>query len=314
MEPLGRVFLRAGPDARGSHPMTALKNCLRLCLAACALAAAGARATNVPLVEADGSWFYHKGTNAPQAGWKTLAGSAFTATASASHESSHGNSSPQPSATCDFGPAGARLGPGAHTLAIIGLNDSLGSSSDFIQIAGLYLAPAPLVAHTEVWRYRKGTNAPPDQLEDRPGLVPGRHLARRARRPGLRRQHDRDQPVPAVAPGHEKHLQHRLLPQAVHHHGDLSNDLHQYVLGAGGAPPMTTAPNYPGVNDSWRPVPVFHDVDYAYGVVHVDGAKVTIDVKHRAGPNNFQSVGDLFTYTSPRVPVMGLARNGDSSL
>ena len=214
----------------------------------CGLAAAPAPASDTPLVESEGVWSYHKGTNAPQAGWKTLPDSAldgtwtngqggfgyadnfaetnlcntllpdmkglystfymrqqfsivstvdtnlhlmltmdwddgfiawldgvyltnayvagapaepaYTAVASASHESSHGNTSPQPSVTYDFGPVGARLSVGTHTLAIIGLNDTLGSSSDFVQLADLFLAPAPLLAHTEVWRYRKGTNAP----------------------------------------------------------------------------------------------------------------------------------------------------------
>src|SRR5262245_58818680 len=56
--------------------------------------------------------------------------------ASASHESSRGNGSPPPPMTYDLGAVGSRLGIGTHTLAIIGLNQSSGSS-DFIQIADL---------------------------------------------------------------------------------------------------------------------------------------------------------------------------------
>jgi hypothetical protein len=86
------------------------------------------------------------------------------------------------------------------------------------------------------------------------------------------------------------------------------------VLGAGGAPPMTKAPNYPGTNDTWTPIPIFHDVDYAYGLVNVDGPNVTITIKHRIGPNNYQSNGDVFTYASPRAPVLQVTGQGGPSL
>ena len=96
--------------------------------------------------------------------------------------------------------------------------------------------------------------------------------------------------------------------------GNPANDLHQLVLGAGGAPPMTKLPDYPGTNDLWTPIPIFHDVDYAYGLVNVDGANVTVTIKHRIGPNNFQANGDVFAYASPRAPVLKVARNAGTSL
>ena len=65
---------------------------------------------------------------------------AYTATASALHESSRGNSSPQGAMTFDLGEIGVRLGVGTHVLALVGLNESSGSS-DFIQIADLRLSP-----------------------------------------------------------------------------------------------------------------------------------------------------------------------------
>jgi len=67
---------------------------------------------------------------------------AYTATASGNHESSLGNSSPQPATTFDFGLVGSRLGVGQHTLAIMGLNVSSGSS-DCIQVADLFLDTPP---------------------------------------------------------------------------------------------------------------------------------------------------------------------------
>lgn len=72
-----------------------------------------------------------------------------SATASANHESSLGNSSPQAPVVNDLGPASDWLLPGTHTLAVMGLNQS-SSSSDFIQIPSLYLeVPPPPV--TNVW-------------------------------------------------------------------------------------------------------------------------------------------------------------------
>ena len=75
---------------------------------------------------------------------------AYNWATTANHESSLGNSSPNPAVTFDLGPAAARLAPGTHTLAIMGINGG-GTSSDFIQVADLYLdsPPAPV---TNTWR------------------------------------------------------------------------------------------------------------------------------------------------------------------
>jgi hypothetical protein len=65
----------------------------------------------------------------------------YTATASGSHESLHGSGGLQP-VTYDFGPIGSQFSPGPHVLGIVGLNQSLSNSSDFIQIPDLQLAAA----------------------------------------------------------------------------------------------------------------------------------------------------------------------------
>lgn len=62
---------------------------------------------------------------------------AFDAIASSGHESSRGNNSPNPAVTYNLGLVGSRLQAGTHVLAVVGLNDSKGSSSDFIQVADL---------------------------------------------------------------------------------------------------------------------------------------------------------------------------------
>jgi len=74
---------------------------------------------------------------------------AYTATASNTHESSRGNSSPNPPMTYDLGAIGSRLAVGPHILAIVGLNQSSGSS-DFVQIADLAFGPPPPAATNAV--------------------------------------------------------------------------------------------------------------------------------------------------------------------
>lgn len=65
-----------------------------------------------------------------------------TDTSSSNHESSRGTSTPvNPPAVFDLGPIADRLQPGTHTLAILGLNGAV-SSSDFVMIADLAVAPA----------------------------------------------------------------------------------------------------------------------------------------------------------------------------
>jgi hypothetical protein len=69
---------------------------------------------------------------------------AFNATASGTHEASGGGSGAQPATTYNLGSVGSRLDPGLHILAIIGLNDSSGSS-DLSLIADLVVGDAPPV-------------------------------------------------------------------------------------------------------------------------------------------------------------------------
>jgi hypothetical protein len=88
---------------------------------------------------------------------------AFNAVATGLHESSHGDSTRQNPTAFDLGAIGARLAIGTHVLSIVGLNQSLGGSSDFIQIADLTVVTnnpncqsGPITSNT-VWR---ATNSP----------------------------------------------------------------------------------------------------------------------------------------------------------
>ncbi len=85
--------------------------------------------------------------------------------------------------------------------------------------------------------------------------------------------------------------------------GNSTNDLHQFVVGTAGAPLMTSTPNYDGINDRWTPRKVFHEAQYGYAVVDVDGPTVTITWKHRSGAGKYSATSDVFTYTvPPRLP------------
>jgi len=73
---------------------------------------------------------------------------AFTNRANDTHEASGGGTGASPPVITDLGAAVSLLPPGDHVLALIGFNESPGSS-DFSLIADLHLVPAP-------------TNSPPD--------------------------------------------------------------------------------------------------------------------------------------------------------
>ena len=88
---------------------------------------------------------------------------AFNAVATALHESSRGDSTKQAPTRYDLGAVGARLGPGTHVLALVGLNQALGSSGDFIQVAELAVdtnlvnCVSGAIAANTTWR---ATNSP----------------------------------------------------------------------------------------------------------------------------------------------------------
>jgi hypothetical protein len=87
----------------------------------------------------------------------------YNAVATGLHESSLGDNTAEPAMIFNLGQIGSRLPIGTHVLSVVGLNQSLGSSSDFIQIADLYLVtnnPAcveGIMTANTTWR---ATNSP----------------------------------------------------------------------------------------------------------------------------------------------------------
>ncbi len=79
--------------------------------------------------------------------------------------------------------------------------------------------------------------------------------------------------------------------------GNTDNDLHQFVVGTGGAPPYSWSGSYDGNNGFWTPQFVHYEAEYGYALVEVDNFDVTITWKHRISPGMYETGGDVFTYT-----------------
>ncbi|MBN2455051.1 MAG: metallophosphoesterase, partial [Sedimentisphaerales bacterium] len=95
--------------------------------------------------------------------------------------------------------------------------------------------------------------------------------------------------------GHDHFYNHTRLDDG---DADPDDDLHQYIVGTGGAPLYDWDYNYGGNNGSWTPQLVHHEKEYGYVVVEIDGSNVTLTWKHRVSPGIYQTNGDTFTYST----------------
>ncbi len=84
--------------------------------------------------------------------------------------------------------------------------------------------------------------------------------------------------------------------------GSPANDVHQLIVGMGGAPLYTTY-IYDGNNTTWTPANVYHENQFGYTLVEVDNLTVTITTYHRIGANAYAPGGDVWTYTVPGPAV-----------
>ena len=86
--------------------------------------------------------------------------------------------------------------------------------------------------------------------------------------------------------------------------GNPDNDVHQMIVGGGGAPLYTTYA-YNGANAPWTPVNLFHENQYGYTLVVVDGNTITMTFYHRTAPNTYLPTTDIWTYTvgTPNPPT-----------
>lgn len=104
--------------------------------------------------------------------------------------------------------------------------------------------------------------------------------------------------------------------------GNPDNDLHQVIVGTGGAPFLGDGA-YDGTNGIWTPTRVYHEAQYGYVTLTINGPVATTAWHYRAGANTFVTGPDVFTYsTSPRprltwtLSAAGLVLNwtGDGTL
>lgn len=116
--------------------------------------------------------------------------------------------------------------------------------------------------------------------------------------------------------GHDHLYAHSLADNG---DGNSNNDLHQFIVGSGGAP-FHTSGAYDGVNSPYAPVDVLHDYSrYGYAVVEINGLNATITYKVQTGTNTFAAI-DTFSYTAVPEPasvclivlggLVGLRRRG----
>lgn len=98
--------------------------------------------------------------------------------------------------------------------------------------------------------------------------------------------------------GHDHFYDHMRLDDG---DGNFANDLHQLIVGTGGAPFSADAYPYNGVNSSWTPVRVLHEQQYGYVMVEIDGYQATVTWHHRTGANAYEATTDVFAYDASPV-------------
>jgi predicted phosphodiesterase len=93
--------------------------------------------------------------------------------------------------------------------------------------------------------------------------------------------------------GHDHFYDHMRLDDE---DGDPSNDVHQTIVGTGGAP-FHADSAYDGTNSIWTPTRIRHDMTYGYVAVEIDGPIATLTWYQRTAPNNYAATSDVFTYS-----------------
>jgi hypothetical protein len=93
--------------------------------------------------------------------------------------------------------------------------------------------------------------------------------------------------------GHDHLYDHARIDDA---DGNPANDVHQYVVGTGGAP-FHASGTYDGHNDAFTPVNIRRDIGYyGYTVVEINDLDVTLNWKHRTASGIYTPTSDVFSY------------------
>ncbi len=103
--------------------------------------------------------------------------------------------------------------------------------------------------------------------------------------------------------GHDHFFDHMRLDDG---DGRTNNDVHQFIVGTGGAP-LAADGVYDGVNATWTPARVFHEQQYGYLSVQVDGDNVSSTWYHRIRANTYRATAERLAYTAPAsVPTLNI--------
>ena len=105
--------------------------------------------------------------------------------------------------------------------------------------------------------------------------------------------------VRAYFAGHDHFYDHARIDDG---DGNADNDVHQLIVGSGGAP-FHTSYSYNGANTAWTPVNQFHEAQYGYSLVEIDGPAVTMTFYKRTGANTYAPTTDVWRYTVERPPI-----------
>jgi hypothetical protein len=109
--------------------------------------------------------------------------------------------------------------------------------------------------------------------------------------------------------GHDHFYDHMRLNDK---DGDPSNDVHQMIVGSGGAP-FHADSAYDGTNSIWTPTRVGHDMTNGYVAVAIDGPVASLTWYQRTTPGNYVATSDVFSYSLAPVIAPGYS-NGTLTL
>ncbi len=83
--------------------------------------------------------------------------------------------------------------------------------------------------------------------------------------------------------------------------GDPSNDVHQFIVGGGGGP-FSPDGAYDGTNDWWTPIGIYHEKQYGYATIEIDGPVATLTWHHRIAADTYPATSEVFSYNlAPRI-------------
>ena len=113
--------------------------------------------------------------------------------------------------------------------------------------------------------------------------------------------------------GHDHFYNHARLDDG---DGNPADDVHQLVVGSGGAPLYYTWDGtYLSDKSSWTPRRVYNESNYGYALAEVDGPRVTITWKHRVSAGVYEATEDVFSYAAlpPIKRLSGVFINGPAA-